>query len=67
MKTPENHRTSWTQKNVRTLNKLVDGNTPTRLIASKLARTEDAVRSKASQMQRSLKPVNQSPYNRKYK
>jgi hypothetical protein len=32
-----------------------------------LGRTEDAVRSKASQEDISLKPTNQSPYNRRKK
>jgi hypothetical protein len=40
-------------------------NTPTRVIGLKLGRTEDAVRSKASEEGVSLMPVNQSPYNRR--
>jgi hypothetical protein len=37
------------------------------VIGLKLGRTEDAVRSKASDMGVSLKPTNQSPYNRRKK
>jgi hypothetical protein len=43
---------------------LAKENTPTRVIGLKLGRTEDAVRSKASEEGISLKPTNQSPYNR---
>ncbi|MBK6914324.1 MAG: hypothetical protein IPH11_11970 [Ignavibacteriales bacterium] len=42
-------------------------NTPTRVIGLKLGRTEESIRSKASEFNISLKPVNQSPYNRKKK
>jgi hypothetical protein len=42
-------------------------NTPTRVIGLKLDRTEDAVRSKAHDLKVSLKPTNQSPYNRRRK
>ena len=51
----------------RTLDKLIQQNTPTGLMAYELGRTEDAVRSYASDTDRSLKPVNQSPYNRRKK
>jgi DNA-binding NarL/FixJ family response regulator len=67
MKTPKNHRTSGGPENVSVLKKLGDGNTPTRLIALKLGRSEGSVQNKASQIQLSLKPVNQSPYNRRQK
>jgi len=46
------------------LKKLVKGNIPTGLIAHQLGRSEDAVRSKASELEVSLKPTNQSPYNK---
>ncbi|MBP8945272.1 MAG: hypothetical protein KBG25_05125 [Paludibacteraceae bacterium] len=46
---------------------MVKGNTPTGLIAHQLGRSEDAVRSKASNLNISLKPTNQSPYNRRKK
>ena len=57
-----NHREEWTDKDVRKLEKLVDGNTPTRLIARELGRTTGAVYQKASEEGISLKPTNQSPY-----
>lgn len=64
-KTPANHGQAWRLAAVRQLRQLARGNTPTRLIAYKLGRTEDAVRSKASEVRVSLKPTNQSPYNRR--
>jgi hypothetical protein len=66
-KTPKNHGKDWTKGDVSQLQKLVKGNTPTGLVAYKLGRTEDAVRSKASNENISLKPTNQSPYNRRKK
>lgn len=64
-KKPENHGKPWIDKQVQQLEKLVDQNTPTRVIGLKLGRTEDAIRSKASEEDISLKPTNQSPYNRR--
>ena len=55
----------WTKNDVRQMKKLVGENTPTRVIGLKLGRTEDAVYSKASDENISLKPTNQSPYNRR--
>jgi hypothetical protein len=55
----------WTSREVNNLRKLAKQNTPTRVIGLKLGRTEDAVRTKASENNISLKPVNQKPYNRK--
>lgn len=61
-----NHRgESWTEAQVERLENLADRNTPTGLIADALGRTEDAIRSKASDEDISLKPVNKSPYNRR--
>lgn len=57
----------WTSQDVKELEKLAKQNTPTRVIGLKIGRTEDAVRSKASQEDISLKPWNQSPYNRSKK
>lgn len=54
----------WSPSEVKQLNKLAEGNTPTRVIGLKLGRTPGAVQSKASQEGISLKPTNQSPYNR---
>lgn len=48
-KKPENHGKPWTDKQVQQLEKLVHQNTPTRVIGFKLGRTEDAIRSKASE------------------
>lgn len=56
---------AWTSNEVKQVRELVKQNTPTRVIGLKLGRTEDAVRSYASKEGISLKPTNQSPYNRK--
>lgn len=64
-KTPANHGKQWTREDVSQLKQLAKGNTPTGLIAHKMGRTEDAVRSKAGENSVSLKPTNQSPYNRR--
>jgi hypothetical protein len=63
-RTPPNHNKDWSTADRKQLEKLAAGNTPTGLIAHKLGRTEAAVRNKASEEDISLKPVNQSPYNR---
>jgi hypothetical protein len=55
----------WTANDVSNLHSLAKQNTPTRVIGLKLGRTEDAVRTKASEKNISLKPTNQKPYNRK--
>jgi hypothetical protein len=68
MKTPKSKRNagrSWTPAETQQLRGLARGNTPTRVIGLKLGRSEDAVRSKASELGVSLKPTNQSPYNRR--
>jgi len=64
-KLPPNHGQQWTASDDRALRDLAAGNTPTRLIALKLGRTEDSIRSHAIEENISLKPANQSPYNRK--
>lgn len=63
-KTPKNHGTAWTTEDLAKLNKLAEGNTPTGLIAHAMGRTPTAIRAKASEEGLSLKPTNQSPYNR---
>lgn len=63
-KTPKNSGKQWTDQQVKQLKELAKENTPTRVIGLKLGRTEEAVRSKASEENVSLKPTNQSPYNR---
>lgn len=67
MKTPQKHHQTWTGQEVRELGRLAKDNTPTRVIALKLERSPEAVRSKASEQGVSLKPTNQSPYNRQKK
>lgn len=44
------------------LKQLIAQNTPTRIIALKLGRTEAAIYAKASELGLSVKPTNQSPY-----
>jgi hypothetical protein len=63
-KTPKNHNKTWTKTEVNELQKLAKQNTPTRVIGLKMGRTEEAVQSKASSEGISLKPTNQSPYNK---
>lgn len=63
-KKPANHGQPWSNQDVRDLERLADENTPTRVIGLKLGRTPDAIQSKASDEDISLKPTNQSPYNR---
>jgi len=63
-KQPANHGKQWTPKDIQALQNLAQHNTPTRVIALKLERTEDAVRAKANEENITLKPTNQSPYNR---
>ena len=57
----------WTPTQVTQLRKLASQNTPTRLIGIKLGRTENAVRTKASEKGVSLKPRNQSSFYRRKK
>ena len=64
-KTPPNHRTPVTGADVRQLRQLARENTPTRVIGLKMGRTESAVRQIAHTNDVSLKPTNQSPYNRR--
>jgi hypothetical protein len=63
-KSTRNSGKPWTPGDVKKLEQLADGNTPTRVIGLKLGRTEDAVRSKASDENISLAPTNQSPYGK---
>lgn len=66
-KTPPNSGKQWTPADEAKLRKLAKGNTPTGLIAHELGRSEGAVYQHASEMDVSLKPTNQSPYNRQKK
>ncbi len=66
-KEPKNHGKPWSADDVKDLKKLASENTPTRVAGLKLGRTPDAVQGKASDLGISLKPTNQSPYNRRKK
>lgn len=66
-KTPERSGQKWSPSEEKQLKELAKGNTPTRVIGLKLERSEDAVRSKAHEIDVSLKPTNQSPYSRRKK
>jgi len=63
-KIPSNNNKLWTQEDISILKDLIKGNTPTKLIAYKLNRSENAIRAKVANLGLSLKPVNKSPYNR---
>lgn len=60
-----NHGKQWAPADVAQLKQLAKDNTPTRVIALKMGRTEHSVRAKAGEIGVSLKPTNQSPYNRR--
>lgn len=66
-KSNRNSGKKWTTSDVAELRKLAKENTPTRVIGLKLGRTPGAVSAKASEKNISLKPTNQSPYNRSKK
>ena len=57
----------WTPTQLRQLRQLASQNIPTRVIGLKLGRTENAVRTKASEKGVSLKLKNQSSYYRRKK
>lgn len=64
-KTPSNHGKQWSKQDVSELKALAKENTPTRIMGLNLGRTPEAVQAKASEIGLSLKPTNQSPYNRR--
>lgn len=64
-KSTRNSGKTWTDTDIKALKQLAAENTPTRVMGFKLGRTEDAVRAKASEIDLSLKPTNQSPYNKR--
>ena len=64
-KKPSNSGKPWTVSQVAQLKVLVRQNTPTRVIGLKLKRTPEAIYAEASKKGISLKPTNQSPYNRR--
>ena len=55
----------WTAQEVRELKSLAKRNTPTGVLSVKLQRPLAAIRSKAQREHISLRPTNQSPYNRR--
>jgi hypothetical protein len=63
-KKPSNYGTQWNLKQVAELRQLANQNTPMRVIGLKMERSPGAVAQKASEEHISLKPTNQSPYNR---
>ena len=63
-KTPANSGKEWTKSQVAQLKTLAKQNTPTRVMGLKLKRTPEAIYAEASKKGISLKPTNQSPYNR---
>ena len=67
VKSDRNSGKPWTDTDVNTLKELSKGNTPTGVMSIKLGRTETAIYAKAAELKVPLKPVNQSPYNRKAK
>ena len=60
-----NQSKRWSDQQLDRLEKMAKRNTPTPLIADALGRTEDAIRSKASDENISLRPTNKPPYNRR--
>jgi tartrate dehydratase alpha subunit/fumarate hydratase class I-like protein len=66
-KIPSNHKKPITKDVIKEVKELAKENTPTRVIGIKIGRTEDSVRSIASENGISLKPTNQSPYGTKDK
>ena len=66
-KKPTNHGKPWTKSDVSQLKNLAKENTPTRVIGLKMGRTESSIYGAASEAGVSLKPTNQSPYNRQKK
>ncbi len=63
-KSKRNSGKPWSGADKQQLKQFARGNMPTRVIGLKLGRTEEAVRAMASALGVSLKPTNQSPYNR---
>lgn len=60
-----NSNRPWTPSEDRHLRELATQNTPTRVIGLKLGRSAAAVQARAGLLGISLKPTNQSPYNRR--
>lgn len=64
-KSTRNSGKPWSPQDEAKLQSLIGQNTPTRVIGLKLGRTPGAVYNKASELGLSVKPTNQSPYNRR--
>jgi hypothetical protein len=64
-KKPKNQGREWTRQEVKALRQLAKENTPTRVMGIKLERTVASIYGKAQREGISLKPTNQSPYNRR--
>lgn len=65
MGTPKNHGKRWTPPQIKQLKREIKENTPTRVLGLHLERSPEAVQAKANELGLSLKPTNQSPYNRR--
>ncbi|KKS77089.1 MAG: hypothetical protein UV64_C0004G0020 [Parcubacteria group bacterium GW2011_GWC1_43_11b] len=68
MNTPKYIRNAgkpWSPQEEKKLTKLARENTPTRVIGLKLGRPVGGVRGKAQELEVSLRPTNQSSYNRR--
>jgi hypothetical protein len=63
-KPPPNHGKPWTSAQVNALKVEIKGNTPTRVMGLHQGRTPEAIQQKANALGLSMKPTNQSPYNR---
>ena len=62
--TDKNSGKKWTPQEIQQLKVLARKNTPTRVIGIKIGRTPSGIYKKASEQGITLKPTNQSPYNR---
>lgn len=63
-KSTSNTGKAWTPADKKQVVQLAKGNTPTRVIGLKLHRTPAAIQNMAQKLNVSLRPTNQSPYNR---
>lgn len=66
-KSTRNSGNLWSAEDINRLKELAKGNTPTGVMSIKLGRTENAIYTKASDINLSLKPTNKPPYNRQRK
>jgi len=53
----------WSPREVATLRKLIESNSPTRVIGMRLGRKQGAIYNKASRLGVSVNPIYQSPYS----